>query len=406
MHDFPTAEFGTRLRLARSDLGLSQAEVAGDAYSASYISHLESGRRQPTAEVVQHLTSQLGLDSKWLWGDEEKQSNSTHRDAELAALEVRVHNAAVTRDYKSVLGEIEKAEFAADEHPSLWWGIRWSQAESQLALGSYEDCRITATELASRRLATVSPELRAAALALTSRAERAAGHLERALLSARDAVRADSLPAQCRAVSLRELVASLAELGRFDEAAEASSELESFREEIIDLQLLGLIAWTIGNVAYLTGDASRGAVEHNTASDLLRPEADLRLWGRFHKASAAMRLQSGSIDGVDFAIGRAAIGLELAGNTSDHAELCLLRAERALIDDPEAALRLAVEGLGTTMLPSQTHAEGLVIQARALQALGRHGEARSALNDSALSFDSVGAHRRSAEIWRELATKP
>jgi transcriptional regulator with XRE-family HTH domain len=401
----PNSSFGARLRLARAERGLSQSALGGEIYSGSYISHLESGRRQPTSEVVEHLAGRLGLDPSWFRANQDERSRASHKDAELAALELRVHNGVMTRDYGSVIEEVDLAGFSEEDNPSAWWAITWSKAESQLALAVYDSCRDTAIELASSRLANVLPELKAAALALASRAERAAGHLESSLVYAENAVQADSTPASTRAVSLRELVASLAELGRIDEAAKAAAELESIRGEIADTQLLGLIAWTVGNVAFLTGNRARGVSEHEAASNLLRPEADLRLWGRFHKASAAMRLHSGSFEGVDLSISRATMGLDLAGNTSDHAELHLLRAERALIDDPDGALQLVLEGLGATVLPMQTHAEGLVIQARALDSLGRAKEAKRALTEAAAAFDSVGAHRRSADIWRELASR-
>ena len=38
-------QFGVLLRQARKRKGWSQTELAGDKYTGSYISHLESGRR-------------------------------------------------------------------------------------------------------------------------------------------------------------------------------------------------------------------------------------------------------------------------------------------------------------------------------------------------------------------------
>ncbi len=47
--------FGARLRQTRKRLGMSQAEVGGERYSGSYISHLESGRRAAPADVIEFL---------------------------------------------------------------------------------------------------------------------------------------------------------------------------------------------------------------------------------------------------------------------------------------------------------------------------------------------------------------
>ncbi len=43
-----TRAFGERLRTLREAAGLSQTALAGDRFSPSYLSHLESGRREPT----------------------------------------------------------------------------------------------------------------------------------------------------------------------------------------------------------------------------------------------------------------------------------------------------------------------------------------------------------------------
>lgn len=52
--------FGERLRQLRIAAGLSQAEVAGEDLSASYVSLLEAGKRTPSDEVVQQLAVRLG----------------------------------------------------------------------------------------------------------------------------------------------------------------------------------------------------------------------------------------------------------------------------------------------------------------------------------------------------------
>jgi transcriptional regulator with XRE-family HTH domain len=53
--------FGARLRHARTRAGLSQTALAGADLSPSYVSHLESGRREPTAAVVAVLAQRLGI---------------------------------------------------------------------------------------------------------------------------------------------------------------------------------------------------------------------------------------------------------------------------------------------------------------------------------------------------------
>ena len=53
--------FGSRLRDARLAAGLSQVQLAGSELSASYVSLMEAGRRQPTERVLRLLAERLGV---------------------------------------------------------------------------------------------------------------------------------------------------------------------------------------------------------------------------------------------------------------------------------------------------------------------------------------------------------
>ncbi len=65
-----TSGFAARLVRMRKAAGLSQTDVAGDDLSPSYVSLLESGKRQPSAAVVQLLAARLGCSSSMLWEGE------------------------------------------------------------------------------------------------------------------------------------------------------------------------------------------------------------------------------------------------------------------------------------------------------------------------------------------------
>lgn len=56
----PRETVGGRIRRARTDRGLSQAAVGGERFSASYISLVESGRREPTPEALEVIALALG----------------------------------------------------------------------------------------------------------------------------------------------------------------------------------------------------------------------------------------------------------------------------------------------------------------------------------------------------------
>ena len=58
--------FAGRLARLRKTAGLSQTELAGDDLSASYVSLLESGKRQPSEAVVRTLATRLGCSTSLL----------------------------------------------------------------------------------------------------------------------------------------------------------------------------------------------------------------------------------------------------------------------------------------------------------------------------------------------------
>lgn len=51
---------GTLIREARTARGLSQGEVAGERFSAAYISLIEAGKREPSNEALSFIASRLG----------------------------------------------------------------------------------------------------------------------------------------------------------------------------------------------------------------------------------------------------------------------------------------------------------------------------------------------------------
>ena len=397
--------FGSRLRTVRVERGLSQGEVGNGTYSASYISHLESGRRRATSDVIAFLAERLGVTAEELEATSEPDSDAS-RDANRAASELRMLAAVAAHDHAAVIAAADSPYVpSAAEDSDSWWGTKWLKAEAQLATEDHDGCLETVKELLASPLVAVSPELRSAALALGSRASRASGRLVDSLSSATDAVSSAFLSesATRKAIALREQIAAFAELGRNSEAASAAEELSAIRADLVETQVIGLAAWTLGNVAFLAGDVEAGIREHALAAEALRPESDLRLWARFHKASAAMRMAAGSEIEVEHCLDLAGQGLALVGNASDNAELELLRAARKVNSDPAAALDHIARAFSLATLPNHAVAEGEIHRSRAFENLGDTENARAALVSAATHFDAAGADRRSADVWRRLA---
>ena len=57
---------GERLRRLRVAAGLTQGELAGERFSKEYVSQIERGKTRPTAETIEWLAQQLGVDASFL----------------------------------------------------------------------------------------------------------------------------------------------------------------------------------------------------------------------------------------------------------------------------------------------------------------------------------------------------
>ena len=200
-------------------------------------------------------------------------------------------------------------------------------------------------------------------------------------------------------------MAVLADLGRLPEATAATDEIRRLRTEVESAHLRGEAAWVLGNLAFLSGNGEEGIAEHAQARLLIRPDADLRQWGRFHKASADMRVARGDQDVADL-IEEADHALRLAGNEADLRELDLVRAELALNEgDPERAAEpdrprhrrlVAPEHPGRSRDPAPPCAPGP----------GPRGGGGGRLTLAALLFEEAGAYRRALDAWRAHAGVP
>lgn len=79
-------EFGARLRELREKVGLTQAELSEGIAASSYISLLESGKRQPQADMIAKFAERLGVDIEILSIDQNAQVVSLNLNSAKVAL--------------------------------------------------------------------------------------------------------------------------------------------------------------------------------------------------------------------------------------------------------------------------------------------------------------------------------
>jgi transcriptional regulator with XRE-family HTH domain len=399
-------QFGSLLRQTRKQRGLSQAELGGDRYSGSYISHLESGRRLASPEVIEFLSRRLGV-SPLEWGTSPAgDPRSAARDDAIEDLLV-AERAWSERDWNSaILHSQQAAESAAvSGDTTRHWEALYVMAQSRFSAGEFAAAGELAEQLAEHQTARRFAVARAQALSLASTASRASDRLGWAIaFGARAVEAASAAPPIVLSEALMALVGALGEAGHeLRETRPLLDRLEQLSPRLGSPHSRGTVAWTVGSALCIGGEVEPGLMQHDRARELLDPKRDLRLWLRFHSVAARWRLNAGVVDGVAELLQAASFGIDIVGNSHDRAELRQVEAMFALrSDEPQRALDIMCGVLADPELGAAevSHSGSVLMLAHALRALRREDEAREQYARAAQAFEDEGRLRAAVDAWR------
>jgi pentatricopeptide repeat protein len=392
--------FGEKLRAERLERGLTQAELGKDLYSPSYISLLETGRREPTADVIEELARRLELAPKALEAWSQPISVS---DAEYVLAGLYARQAWDLRDYALAAEHAANAaRIALDgKNTSAWWNMTYMQAECLMKQGQLKECQKIMEHLSEHPMATESAGLGVRARQMLAALCHGQGQLSTAVEHAERAVElCAQLPKGSTLIigALRALIGALAESGRLDEAWKYCQDMNEQMDEHSMSQLAGEVAWVIGNVAFMRHDYPEGIKHHERAAKLLSPANDIELWARFNKASAAVRLSSGIVEPETLsAIERAELALSIVGgNKTDQLEVAFIRARWLYLtgDIVAAVQKLREIHAERAELARHTAGEVSLLLGKSLKAAGEADEALVHLEEAQKEFSAAGAQDR------------
>lgn len=392
--------FGEKLRAERLERGMTQAELGKDLYSPSYISLLETGRREPTAEVIEELARRLELAPKALEAWSQPISVS---DAEYVLAGLYARQAWDLRDYPLAASHAASAAQIALEgrNTSAWWNMSYMQAECLLKHGDLLECRQLTERLLEHPMARESAGLGARARQMLAVVYQRQGQLTTAVDLATDAVAVAQQLSKGSIITVgayRALIGALAESGRLDDAWKYCQDLLGQVDEDAMTQLAGEVAWVVGNVAFMRHDYTEGVKHHERAARLLSPANDIELWARFNKASAAVRLSSGIVEPETLAaIERAELAFSIvSGTKSDELEVAFIRARWLYLtgDIVAAVEKLRAIHAERAELAKHTAGEVSLLLGKSLKASGELDEALVHLEEARKAFATAGAQDR------------
>src|SRR6266508_1000255 len=343
----PELDLSTRLRDLRLQAGLTKTALAKPRYTVSYVSQIEAGRRTPSGEAVAFFAGQLGVSPQFLG--------------------------------TGVPEEIEEELRYLLEEARAW------VLEADLS----ERDRALAVVGLARAYRTVGDLVYA-------------GQLVETFLSRTDRGPLDpTFAAELHSV----LVSIYFERGDMARAERSARHALAAAAGAGSLELRARTYWYAARVL-AEQKKWADALEMSTRARMLMEEMDDRQSvARLHNAYAFLCLEAEPprLDEARDHLDRAEA---LLSELSARGELAYIHEERGrlalLMHRPDDALEWAERGLADINPDGLEAARCLYLKGRALSALTRLEEARTALQEAAKRFGSQGARQQEASCWREL----
>jgi tetratricopeptide (TPR) repeat protein len=396
--------FGEVLRSLRLARNLTQAEVAGDELSISYISLLESNRRQPSDETVQILARSLGCLPEELYGKPAEQPAALairYADLSLEAGDISTARAG----YEQVLQDgIDDPMLRIRTTLSL---AQTLQREGRLneAVEMYESCV---------RSGLVDPA-HSVSLAATQgwcRCLFELGELYRAIeVGSRALEELGQLGAEDSEQSVQ-LLATVAnawyELGELRQAENLLNEGLERASRVKSPRARGAIIWNASLVAAERGRYLEALELADEALSVFRQGSDPRMLGMLLTARGYMLLRMDP-PRAEEAVTVLTEGMAMLSVMPDKVRqacaLTDLSRAHLVLGDTDAAVSDAERAL--ELVGPSAHLEcarATVALAAAVNAHGDPDRARRLFTEAATILGTLGATRSAARAWVELAT--
>ncbi|HJU97097.1 MAG TPA: helix-turn-helix transcriptional regulator [Jiangellaceae bacterium] len=396
---------GTRIRSLRLERGLSQADVAGGTLSASYVSLVESGRRQPASAALQHIADRLGVDAGFLRDGVDAEVRRRARLA-LGYAELALERGDVDEAHRRFGELIGEPGLGEDHQRQVHMGLALA-AERR---GDLEEALRVLGELAdqARRSPAVHPWMDVAES--LCRCYREAGDLDLAISTGEEAMRhaADlGLDASDEYVRLGCTVqAAYQERGDITKAYLMAGDLVRTADTMGAPHTRGAAYWNAALIAESRGEVAQALVLVERAVAMFGESDDRRNLGRIRVAHALLLLQQSPpeaeralelLDSVrpDLVDHGGAVDVGYCDTERARALLILGRLEEARL-----AAERSLAGLGE--MPRLEAAQTRLLLGRVFREQGDIDACVEQTTLAAAMLEAMGASRRAAAAWREL----
>lgn len=397
-----SAELGTRIRCVRRERGLTQAQLAGPTLSESYISLIESGKRQPGRRTLQAIAEQLGLSVDEL--TKQVIPADPQISFALAFVELAVMNGE-TESARSAIAAINKDSRLDGQSAVRLWA---AEAKLSEAAGDLE----SATSLLERLLEDPHTDATIWAEAATSlvRCHRERGNLSEAIdvgerCTTQLVAAGLSGTPQHVAVGLT-MASAYHERGDVVRASGVVEGLMAESERVGSREARGFAYWNAALIARSEGRQLDAVKLAEKAVALVSEGDDKRRLARLTAAQAEilLSLDEPPVEKAVELLLLSYVQLEECGTSGDRAYVAteLGRAEilKGRPTEAEQWARRSLELLGDEPRLESVRSWMILAQAQALR--GQSEEVSRTARLAASMLETMGASRQAAQIWRDL----
>lgn len=397
--------FPARLRAARRGAGLSQSELADGDLSPSYVSLLESGRRNPTPAAVAVLAARLGRTVDFLLHGADPAVRERVRLAlDYAELALRNGEAA------DALTQLDGVT-ALDLAPGDRWRARRLRARALEGLGRLEDAL---GEIESLRRQAVDECRHEEHLRLTIDAVRCykeAGDVSYAVdvgEAALDSIRSAGLQGtDLHADLASSVLGAYYERGDLVRAQRMVSEVLEEVDRSGSARARAAVFWNAGLVAEQRQDLPAALLLAERALAVYAEGDDVRSLARLRVAYGWLLLRSVPPRPED-ARRELSASLEALADVGSEVDLAYCETElgraEVLLGHPAEGLSRAESALTRLgVAPRLERAHTMLVRARAQLALDRRVDAVETYREAAATLGALELSRQAASAWRELA---
>jgi len=399
------SSLGQRLRALRVERGFSQAELAGDLVSPSYVSLIEADRRSPEREVLTGLAHRLGCSALYLETGVVPEEISEQR------LQLKFGEIALAN------GELDEAHdrfrtLSVQASSEIRHGAIWGLAQTEEALGNLHEAmtHLEALLEPARAGEPGAPGLLTLLMA-RCRIYRMAGDFARAIEVGEAAVREvrelglDGTEDEVRLAST--LVGCYFARGDMFSAQHLASRVIDGAEKLGTRQAQGAAYWNASAVAAARGQLTDALELASKTLAMLAEQAPDRSLAAMRVTYAWMLLRCDPprLDEADDLLARAhqvlstmSLNPHLANCETEMARSALLRG------DFDAAVRIA--GKAIDRCAEAEAAEGdqaKVVTGLALVMSGQVQDGAAVAAAAAERLAMMGSQLEAAQAWRELA---